>query len=118
MKRDDDFIRTLLLRFEADQDWLQLMTGDTSGASRDELRERYHVLLMMDQGLMAPVGRSTMRMTAAGHDFLDAIRDQGIWSKTKEAVAETGGNASLEILKSLALGLLKKKISQHTGIDL
>ncbi len=57
-------------------------------------------------------------VTWAGHDYLDAVRDQGVWDKTKSAVAETGGNASLEIVKALALGFLKKKISQHTGIEL
>lgn len=58
------------------------------------------------------------RMTASGHDYLDAIRDEGIWKRTTAAVTETGGSASVEILKALATGFLKKKISRHTGIEL
>jgi len=59
-----------------------------------------------------------LRITFAGHDYLDAVRSESIWQETKNAVAETGGNATLEILKALAVGFLKKKISQQTGVDL
>ena len=67
---------------------------------------------------MTQVNDHVFRMTNQGHDYLDAIRDNGIWTKTKAAVAETGGSATLEIVKALALGFLKKKIETHTGIQL
>jgi len=57
-------------------------------------------------------------MTSQGHDYLDAIRNDGIWQRTKEAVAETGGSAALEIIKAVALGLVKQKLEKHTGIEL
>ncbi|WP_085893338.1 DUF2513 domain-containing protein [Roseovarius litorisediminis] len=53
-----------------------------------------------------------------GHDYLDAVRDPGIWSKTTTAVKETGGSAALEIVKALAVGFAKKKLKDHTGVDL
>ena len=118
MKRDDDYLRELMLRYEADQDWLFIMPGVTKDASYEERKECYHVLQMMDVGFATQVGKNTFRITAQGHDYLDAIRDQGIWEKTKAVVAETGSNATLEIVKALALGFLKKKISQNTGIEL
>ena len=117
MKRNDDLLRQLLLDAEASDDWIFLsyVTKDSSS----EERERHgHVLLLEDAGLVAAVGKGSFRLTNQGHDFLTAIRDEGLWSKTKAAVAETGGNATVEILKSLASGFLKKKISQHTGIEL
>ena len=118
MKRDDDFIRALLLAYEEEDDWLILIPGETKGASSEEWRERGHILIMMDEGLLDRVGNGTMRITAAGHDYLNAIRSDGIWDKTKAAVAQTGGSATIELLKALATGFVKKKIQEHTGVDL
>ncbi len=58
-----------------------------------------------------------MRLTWDGHDFLDSIRDPVIWQETKEGVKKAGG-FSLELLGDLAKGLLKKKIEDHTGVQL
>ena len=118
MKRDDDFLRDLLLKLEADDDWMQILPGETLSHSNEESKERYHLELAADSGFVTAVGQSTFRLTAQGHDYLDAIRDEGIWMKTKSLVSEAGGNATLEIVKTLAVGFLKKKISQYTDIDL
>ncbi|WP_181318191.1 DUF2513 domain-containing protein [Pseudogemmobacter blasticus] len=118
MRRDEEHIRKLLLEYESEDDWLLLMPGTTTDATPDELKERYHILLMMDAGLLAIVGSGAFRITNSGHDYLEAIRDDGIWKKTLAVVAETGGNATLELIKTLALGLLKAKIEQHTGLKL
>lgn len=86
--------------------------------SADERRRHYHVLLLCDAELLAPVAKSTYRITSAGHDFLEATRDAGIWAKTKEVVAREGGSATLDILKELATGLLRKQIEERTGLKL
>jgi len=117
MKRDDDFLRSVLFEFEEKKDWVFLLREHMS-MSDEERRFQYHVLLAADAGLVAPVTESSYRLTNAGHDYLDAVRDEGIWETTKKHVAETGGNATLEIVKQLAVGALKKKISEHTGIEL
>ena len=118
MKRDDEYLRKLLFEFEEIEEWLFMMPGLTLDSSFEDRREQYHILLMIDAGLAIEVGRSTFRVTNKGHDFLEAIRDEGIWNKTKAAVAETGGSATLEIFTALAKGFLKKKIEDHTGIAL
>jgi hypothetical protein len=107
-----------LTEHEAAEGFYQMMPGETLGAGKDEQRERYHVLLMMDAGLVTCVCRGIVRLTNSGHDYLEAIRDDGVWSRTRAAVAETGGSATLEIIKSLAMGFLKSKIEKHTGIQL
>lgn len=117
MKRDDDLIRNLLLEFEEREDWLKAIPQTTS-MSKEDRKIIGHIYLLCDAGLVTSVGRDTYRLTNQGHDFLEATRDEGLWQTTKDAVSETGGNATLEIVKTLAIGLLKKKISQHTGIDL
>ncbi len=117
MKRDDDYIRELLLEFEAHDDWL-VLAPQTLNPTPEERSRQYHIMLLADAGFATNVGQETYRLTKAGHDYLDAVRDEGIWAKTKAAVAETGGNATLEIVKKVALGFVKKKIEQHTGLEL
>jgi hypothetical protein len=129
-------MRELLLLVEEQEKSLVRVRDFAAELSEED---RHHLQLLVDAqylraissnmmeawvGPSAPVLRPSnaaglrIELTGAGHDYLDAIRDDGIWQQTKEAVAETGGSATLEILKSLAIGLLKKKIAQHTGIEL
>ena len=116
MRRDDEYIRELLFKIEsADEDLFYVFL--TMGMPVEARKEHYHVQLLCDEGLLYQVSDSAYRLTSQGHDFIEAIRDKGIWEKTKEAVAETGGNATLEIVKTLALGFLKTKISKHTDIE-
>ncbi|MCT2540566.1 DUF2513 domain-containing protein [Sedimentimonas flavescens] len=131
MNRDLERIRSILLECEASSE----ERFEPSSARFSDF-DRYQIKLMAQAGLLmfptvkvrpdaGHLERGLARwleqpfsITWAGHDYLDAVRDQGVWDKTKSAVAETGGSASLEIVKALALGFLKKKISQHTGIEL
>ncbi|MDJ0993118.1 MAG: DUF2513 domain-containing protein [Dinoroseobacter sp.] len=117
MQRDDDYIRSLLFEFVEQEDWLILVT-DTLSSNKEDRKRRYHVLLLCDAGLMTQVGNSTFRLTSQGHDFVSALQDEGIWQKTKDAVAKTGGNATITIIQQLAVGYLKKKIETQTGVEL
>ncbi len=42
-------------------------------------------------------------LTWGGHDFLDAIRNDDVWSKTKSTVQEKVGSATFEVVKALGL---------------
>lgn len=118
MKRDADLSRDLLFSFEGNDEWLQMTVGDTHGSSKEDRRKMYHINLMGDEGFLIGVGEVTFRMTSHGHDYLDAIRDEGIWNKTKEAVVASGGAATFEILKSVAQAFVKTKLEKHTGLKL
>jgi|TARA_B110000908_G_scaffold62549_1_gene75907 hypothetical protein len=118
VKRNDDFIRGLLFDFEGSDNWRFQMEGTSGEPSEEEWRTRYHTLLMMDEGLLTLVGNTSFRLTSAGHNYLEAVRDEGIWTKTKEAVAATGGSASFEIIKSVAMALIETKLEKHTGLKL
>ena len=117
MKRDDDLIRELLLEMEAEDDYLFSMV-EALDSQPDEQKRYGHALLLCDAGLVEQRENMTFRITAAGHDYLAAMRDPGIWATTKAKVAETGGNATLTMLQDLATALLRKKVSDLTGIDL
>jgi len=114
---DEDYLRELLFEFEAEQDWL-ILIATYQNMSAESRKRHYHMLLLTDKGFAQQVGNDTYRLTAAGHEFIAAIRDEGIWARTKAVVAEQGGSIPLEILKQLATGLLRKQISDRTGIEL
>lgn len=117
MKRDNDYLRELLFKIEGDENCLTF--GPTAyGQSEAQEKEHYHLQLLCDAGHLVQIGDITYRLTNQGHDFIESIRDKGIWEKTKEAVAESGGNATLEMIKAIATGFLKKKLSEHANIDL
>jgi hypothetical protein len=127
MKRDMDLIRALLLKLES----LPLESGGAvlihpndpivaiDGYSADQIE--YHLSLLGERELIERsrpmVGIIFRRITWEGHDFLDAIRDPEIWRKTKKG-AEEVGSFTFDLLKELAVGLIKTKIEQHTGVEL
>lgn len=49
------------------------------------------------------------RITSNGHDFLDALRDDSVWNKTKEAVQKAGG-FTLNMLVELGKEYLTKEV--------
>jgi hypothetical protein len=42
-------------------------------------------------------------LTWDGHEFLDAIRNDTVWNKTKRVIADKGGSIPFDVLKDLAL---------------
>ena len=111
MKRDMELVRTILLAVEEN--------GPPRGFFQLELRGydpetvSHHVLLFGDAGLLEIHDRKLRnhfevmpkRLTWAGHEFLDAARNDTIWNKAKELVKEKGGAVPFEVLKDLLLKL-------------
>lgn len=56
-------------------------------------------------------------ITWKGHEFLDAIRDDKVWSKTKK-VASTFSSVSLGILQTIASKVIVGLIKEQTGLPL
>ena len=117
MKRDYDYLRKLMFDIEEREDHLYLFAL-TMGSSKEEQKKYHHLNLLCDVGYLQKVNKHAYRLTSMGHDFIDSVRDGGIWEKTKSVVAETGGNATIELVKKVAHELLAKKLREHTGIDL
>ena len=133
MKRDMDLVRNLLLEIEDGRRAFDLLTPeiaeilgeDGAGKMPREQAEliEYHLALLDEAGLITIQAKLSGavwqigQITWAGHDFLDTIRDPAIWRETKAGAKQAGG-FSIELLKALAKGLIKKKIEQHTGVEL
>jgi hypothetical protein len=105
MKRDMEIIRTILLNVENDKYELGERVHvdgvpDTTCA--------YHVALMQDAGLVeAEIIKDVLcpyhaalihRLTSAGHDFCDGIRQDTIWNKAKEHILKPGVSYGLSVL--------------------
>lgn len=116
MKRDDDYIRQLLLELEASPE-TSVLSALAIGSDEEEEKHHYHLQLLCDAGLMTEVQPGVFRMTNQGHDFIAAIRSDTIWSKTKAGAGELGG-VTLSILKDIAISYLKQEAKRTLGIDL
>ena len=84
----------------------------------------YHLRLIGEAGFVEELGQGFAsgdfrfrRLSWAGHDFLDSVRDADIWKATKQGVDDAKG-FTFDMLRDLAKGLLKKKIEVHTGVQL
>ncbi|WP_172294197.1 DUF2513 domain-containing protein [Pseudoruegeria sp. HB172150] len=115
MKRDDDYIRELLFAAEAEDD-PHVIAVKTLGADQEEVRRIYHIDLLSDAGLMVETGKGVFRLTNQGHDYIEAIRSDTVWKKTKEGAQAVGG-ATLNMMKDMAIAYLKKEAAEKLGIQ-
>lgn len=119
MKRDPDLIRKILQYLEEAPSVRRVDKVQVEGYSEEQIE--YTLKLMRDANLIdaaerTHVGRcnpiiDSIQLTSPGHDFLEAIRDDSVWSKRKEKIAKLGVDVFLETIKTLgaaaALGLLR-----------
>lgn len=109
MKRDLELIKELLIQIEeskapARKDVRVIVKGEEPEVIS------YHIKLMKDAGLIDAEdtsGFNTYRwiptsLTWDGHEFLDAIRNDTVWSKLKTKLKEQGGNIPFHVVKELA----------------
>lgn len=132
MKRDMDLVRELLLEIENGKNAFQLMDSEMADmlgvdvldpVPKEEADKReYHLELLQDAKFIECSRASggywhIKRITWSGHDFIDSVRDPKIWKDTKEGAKQAGG-FTVDILKSLAKGIIKKQIEHYTNIDI
>ena len=123
MKRNWDTIRELLTKLEEcdlPQDMLQLSSFPEDRAAEIS----YHLELLIEAGLVdgemvktlggGPYDFFANRLTWNGHEFLDAIRSDTVWQKTKKVFVTKGVSMTFDLVKSVASevagGLLKSSL--------
>ena len=123
MKRDMELIRELLLFFEEKTGPEHVGPGEIEIGGYDPLAIHHHVLLLCEAGLLTceRITSSTTpeRLVDAlpfdlsweGHEFLDAARDETIWSKAKELLKDKGMTVGLAVLQALLVSLAKQRLS-------
>ena len=110
-----DLVRDILLRIE---EWIP--TKDEIGMTfaKGPIADPvfHHVGLILDAGFVravfmaAPSAYHVSGLTWAGHDFLDSIRDESVWSAVKKKLTAVGGSASIDVLKALVTQVVKGKL--------
>lgn len=110
MKRDWELVRKILIAVEGLEGHGQTVEG-SSIAGYDATLVSYHIFLMKEAGLVRAVCSSPLseprqcfaqEMTWAGHEFLDQIRSQAVWSKTVGLLREKGLDLSFDTIKAAA----------------
>jgi len=113
MKRDMDLLRSLLLKVEEQPPFGPFTTPEVPGHSEDELY--YHAKLAEDAGFVEADfmmdGFIVTRLTYAGHEFLDAAREETLWNKAKQIVLSNAGTLTVEALKT-ALSMLMQQAAR------
>lgn len=108
MKRDMDLIRDILLALEKKPDISSTEKEEALPGVSLSPAVWYHMRLLLDAGLIkgrrSPEAGSPKicfeRLTWAGHEFLDVIRNDSIWHRLKLDFAVEGGTAFFEKMRS------------------
>lgn len=126
MKRDIDLLRKILFTIE---DQYQAGEGSMLGLQIEGYDVKViaeHCDLLYQQGLIAAYkdirGDDTIQafmvgnLSSAGYDYLELIRNDDVWSKTKEEVKEKKLPATIEWLAQIAgiiTGRMLKEIAEQ-----
>ena len=75
-----------------------------------------------DEGLFDMNNRILItRMTMAGHDYLETVRDNKVWDKTKKALnggLGVGLDTIKDVAKEIGKQVINHQVKKHTGIDM
>lgn len=124
MKRDWDTIREVLIRLEEKQP--EEHTLGLSSFLEERAEEiSYHMELLMEAGLVhgemsktigaGPYDFIANRLTWQGHELLDAIKSDTVWSKTKERFVSKGISMTFDLVKSVAVDVGSAYLKGHMG---
>lgn len=118
MKRDMAIIREILLQCEQARSGFDLSSVCTSQDERDLYA--YHVQLLDDgEYIIANVKRTAgghaitvyiERMTWAGTELLESLRNESVFKETMKRLAKTAGAFSVSLIQSIAAEELKKLV--------
>jgi hypothetical protein len=118
MKRDLSLIRAIMLRVEAAPARNHLNVDALADLHDDSSVVSEHVELMAEAGLLSVTDTYEPsspyylihRLTWAGHEFLDATRDEAVWKKVTERVLKTGASWTFDIVKEWAKHELRTRL--------
>jgi DNA-binding transcriptional ArsR family regulator len=112
MKRNLDLCREILQRIEAHPKRWYLGRPEVGETSQGEVE--YHIDLLRQAELVTIEhrlgGQYRYGLTWAGHEFLDATRDDTIWTTTKKTAVEKTGGLSLAVVQDLAISLSRMAV--------
>lgn len=123
MKMDIDCIRDILLQAEETPFTVYRDSDDDNEDSElnfiakyDDKTLLYHIDIADELGLLKAsicIGMSSVYdLSAQGHLFLADIREENVWSKTKE-ISKQVGASSLDTVKQIAVNVISSLVSGY-----
>lgn len=119
MKRDMELIRKIL--FAIEEKYVDVAIYDLEIDGYDLKTVAYHCSILKDAGLISDYGASyggdelldfgVGAITWEGHDFLDKIRNDTIWNKTKETIKSKGLPMLLDVVKSISSAIISGMVN-------
>lgn len=123
MQRDMDLCRLILFKIEKEYKSTALFNLSIDGYDMDLVA--YHCGLLADAGLVTsyePVYASDHiysfgvgALTWKGHEFLDMIREDTVWYKTKKNIKEHMLPFTLDVVKTVASDIITKILKDLIG---
>lgn len=119
MKRDMDLVRRILLEVE-ERGFEEVKANSFEAEGYDTFTVAAHLQLLKEAGLLeasilvleraGAVEGYAQRLTWEGHDYLDAVRNQEIWEKTKAHLSKHAGSIPFEMIKAVAIGYIRQRL--------
>lgn len=114
MKRDMDLVREILLQIE--KQYISTTIYDLEIQGYDMPTVAYHCKILYDAGLISDYKAQYAdgdiyyfevgALTWEGNDYLDKIRDNSIWRKTKDTITQRGLPLALDTIKTVATAFI------------
>ncbi|MEO6527773.1 MAG: DUF2513 domain-containing protein [Gemmatimonadaceae bacterium] len=117
MKRDIDLVRQIMMNIE------DLPSGPSMQFRMGEVDDpvvRAHLEMMISAGLVngkitEPYGaRGAVIIISGlsweGHEWIETVRDDGLWNEVKITVLNCGGALTFEIARDVANQILRKRL--------
>ncbi len=110
MERDMELVRKVLIAIE--EQYVDVVVYNLKVQGYGQKQVAYHCKILYDAGLISDYGASfgnnelgifgVGSLTWEGHEFLDKIRSETVWNKTKEAITQKGLPWALDVIKDVA----------------
>lgn len=118
MKRNMDLCRLILFKIEEEYVSTALYNLKITGYSDEEVA--YHCKLLFDNELISDYKDGYVddsldyfgvgSLTWKGHDFIDKIREDTVWNRTKEVMKEKMLPTTIEVIKDISGAIIKSMI--------
>ncbi|WP_182629617.1 DUF2513 domain-containing protein [Pantoea hericii] len=136
MKINQQYLKDLLIAFEDNEGpQTNILELQEAGFDFSEQLFIFHMRLLDDKNLIARIDGEPgfgfytgaddsgswavlpLRLTAQGHDFIQALRQKEVWNSVKENFKDVGMSTLIDVSKELAKGFALKQAKRLTGYD-
>jgi len=114
LRLDNDLVRTILLQIEKDVDGI--INYEVKSYCEHQFPEYpceqtvYHMKYLIDAHFLQAANGYFRDITPIGRDFLNNIRNDGVWSDTKKIIKPLG-SVAINVVSEVAASIVKKTLN-------